>query len=473
MPYRHKVGEGGFGCVHKPSLHCAKETTNIDYDKYISKLMKKKSAKKELNDFVIVSKVDPKNKYHLGTPIMCTPDVDDEDTIHDINECKRFTAHEVRQSPDKYKLLLLKDGGYDLSIFCKQHLKHFINDNSNNVYRFWLEVRHLIQGIHFFNSHGIVHYDLKPQNIVFNPETFKLMFIDFGLMNTKRVIKKEAKRSSLNSANFHWSYPFDNGFLNKDYFTYYKNLSSEQKQLFKRTFAQYLFTDTSVPSKSKSKSKSKSNNNSNNSNSNSKSNNNNNISLYIRKPHAFNLVFDYIYIDKNEELKYKDVDLFFSTFDQFISENSYETTIDKTINSIDIYGLGFTLKYVLNHFFTLNAISSDFYDMFSSLFERMYSFDFFERIDDTKTVLEQYDELLRKSGIRDIIGEQGSTSNNSFVPSRNPTIVSPANYITNVLDKFAYEDAHTNSLTNSKKTRRHKSKGGKKKSIKRYKHKKT
>jgi len=461
MPHRHKVGEGGFGCVHKPSLRCAKETMNIDYNKYISKLMKKKSAKKELNDFVIVSKVDPENKYHLGTPIMCTPDVDNEDTIRDINECKRFTAHEVRQSPDKYKLLLLKDGGYDLSIFCKQHLKHFINENPNNVYRFWLEVRHLIQGIHFFNSHGIVHYDLKPQNIVFNPETFKLMFIDFGLMNTKNVIKKEANRSSLNSANFHWSYPFDNGFLNKDYFTYYKNLSPEQKQLFKDTFEQYLFTDTTP--------------NSNRSNRSNRSNNNE-IELYIRKPHAFNLIFDYIYLDKNEELKYKDVDLFFSTFDQFISENSYETTIDKTINSIDIYGLGFTLKYVLNHFFMLNAISKEFYDMFSPLFEGMYSFDFFERMDDTKKVLEKYDELLEKSGIRDIIVEQGSNSNNSFVPSRNPTIDTQANYITNLLDKFAYEDAHSNSLTNSNKTRRtkgkSKSKGGKKKSIKKYKYKK-
>jgi serine/threonine protein kinase len=461
MPHRHKVGEGGFGCVHKPSLHCAKGKMNIDYNKYISKLMKKKSAKKELNDFVIVSKVDPDNKYHLGTPIICTPDVDNDDTIRDINECKRFTAHEVRESPNKYKLLLLKDGGNDLSIFCKHHLKHFINKNPNNVYKFWLEARHLIQGIHFFNSHGIVHYDLKPQNIVFNSDTFKLMFIDFGLMNTKVHIKRDAKRSSLKSANFHWSYPFDNGFLNKEYFTYYKNLSPELKQLFKDRFAQYLFTDKTPPTSS----------------------NSNSIELYIRKPHAFNLIFDYIYLHKNEEMKYEDVALFFTTFDQFISENSYETTIDKTINSLDIYGLGFTLKYVLNHFFMANAISKEFYDMFSPLFERMYSFDFFQRMDNTKQVLEQYDEILEKSGIRDILDEKGSFSNTSLNKNTNTNTSilfgdKPnfgvqqfrSNYIATPLDLFAYEDAHTNSLTSSKKTRRRKgkSKGGKKKSIKYY-----
>ena len=45
MPYRHKIGEGGFGCVHIPSLPCSKKeglnNLDIDYSQYISKLMKK------------------------------------------------------------------------------------------------------------------------------------------------------------------------------------------------------------------------------------------------------------------------------------------------------------------------------------------------------------------------------------------------------------------------------------------------
>ena len=386
MPYRHKIGEGGFGCVHIPSLHCSKkeksDNSNIDYSQYISKLMKKKSAKTELEDFVIVSKADPENKYHLGTPIMCTPDVDNEDTIHDINECKRFTAREVQENPDNYRLLLLKNGGNDLSIFCKEHLTYFVNENPKNVYRFWAEASHLIKGIHFFNSQNIIHYDLKPQNIVFNPITFKLMFIDFGLMDTKNNIRTEAKRSSLSSANFHWSYPIDNGFLNKDYFNYYKNLSVRKKEVFKNTFMKYLFTDSEVTSNSE-------------------------VDLYIRKPHSFYLIFDYIYLYERDadNRKYDDIELFFNTFNHFISENSYDSTIEKTINSIDIYGLGFTLKYMLNQFFLANAIPMDFYDMYSTLFESMYSFDFYRRMDDTKKVLEDYDNILKKSDIQGILKE--------------------------------------------------------------------
>jgi serine/threonine protein kinase len=453
MQRRHKVGEGGFGCVHKHSLKCSGKK-NINYNKYISKLMKKKSATKELKDFVIVSKVDSANKYHLGTPIICTPDVDNEDTIRDINECKRFNAQTVRENPEAYRILLLKDGGNDLSIFCKHHLHHFINENSHNVYRFWLEARHLVEGIHFFNSRGIVHYDLKPQNIVFDPQTYKLMFIDFGLMDTKPDIISKAKKGSLHSANFHWSYPFDNGFLNKDYFMYYKNLTPEQKKIFKDKFAQYLFTDTSSTASSS-------------------------IDLYIKKPHAFNLLFSYIYIDNSDENKYRDVDMFFRTFNQFISEHSYEETIKKTVNSLDIYGLGFTLKYMLNHFYMAKAITREFYDMFSHLFERMYSFDFNKRMDDTSQVLKEYDELLEKNGINSILQEESNTStslnNNATVllgNNSNPIFgvkQFQSNYIYNELDKYAYEDAHTNSYTSSKKTRRRKNKGGKKKSIKKYK----
>lgn len=98
----------------------------------------------------------------------------------------------------------------------------------------------LIKRHSFFKKHDIVHYDLKPQNIVFNPETKKFMFIDFGLMNTKTNIITKSIASNNYTANFHWSYPIDNGFLDKDYFEYYKNLVNKDKSCFKKHFLREL-----------------------------------------------------------------------------------------------------------------------------------------------------------------------------------------------------------------------------------------
>ena len=48
-------------------------------------------------------------------------------------------------------------------------------------------------------NNDIIHHDLKPQNIVFNEENFRLNFIDFGLMQKKSKIK-----SILNKNGEYW-----------------------------------------------------------------------------------------------------------------------------------------------------------------------------------------------------------------------------------------------------------------------------
>ena len=42
MP-RKVIGEGAYGCVHNPSLHCdIKPSANFNYNDHVSKLMKTK-----------------------------------------------------------------------------------------------------------------------------------------------------------------------------------------------------------------------------------------------------------------------------------------------------------------------------------------------------------------------------------------------------------------------------------------------
>lgn len=43
----------------------------------------------------------------------------------------------------------------------------------------------IANGLHFFHYHGLLHCDLKPSNIMINPETLKLKIVDFGLSHFK------------------------------------------------------------------------------------------------------------------------------------------------------------------------------------------------------------------------------------------------------------------------------------------------
>ena len=60
------LGEGSYGCVHKPSIHCkTPPNPNFDYKKYVSKIMKTTNAEEELAEFVTIGNIDPTNEYHL------------------------------------------------------------------------------------------------------------------------------------------------------------------------------------------------------------------------------------------------------------------------------------------------------------------------------------------------------------------------------------------------------------------------
>jgi serine/threonine protein kinase len=198
---RKVIGEGSYGCVHKPSLHCEHAPTpNFDYNGYVSKLMKTKRAEEELAEFVKFHHYDPNDEYHLGTPIMCKPDLREPNIMNDIKDCKRLST-DVNAHPQNYDLLVMKYGGPDLKIFCKDVITQYLKSNKwEKSDKFWLEVHHLIRGLQFFRDSGIVHNDLKPQNILYNTKTNKLMFIDFGLMQTRAEIIRTSKNNTNNQA---------------------------------------------------------------------------------------------------------------------------------------------------------------------------------------------------------------------------------------------------------------------------------
>ena len=47
------IGEGAYGCVHKPSIHCKKKS-GFDYDDYVSKLMQNEHA---ISEFLVLMQI--------------------------------------------------------------------------------------------------------------------------------------------------------------------------------------------------------------------------------------------------------------------------------------------------------------------------------------------------------------------------------------------------------------------------------
>ena len=369
------VGEGAYGCVHKPSIHCKKSPKpGFDYDNYVSKIMKTKNAKKELAEFVTIKKIDPADEYHLGEPILCKPKLNEANVKANIGRCNYIKIADVEAEPDKYSLLVLKFGGPDLKALCNKYLvKYLEKDKEQRVDKFWLEVHHLIKGLKFFKDNGIVHNDIKPQNILFNYTNGKMHYIDFGLMRKKKEIINSSKESDNFLGIFHWSYPFDCGFMDKKQFDTYKRYISSKRTFFKDELSKLIVTNSK-----------------------------NTLDLPIKKPEAFSILFTYLNITNtvpDAATKYGYINSFFDGFDELTDNQTYNDILNNTTDSIDVFGLGFTLQFMANCFKRLNVISLEDYTRLSTFFHKMYDFNPVTRVIDIDLLLNEYENILLEIGI--------------------------------------------------------------------------
>ena len=109
------IGQGTFGCVHKPALKCSRKKITTDDDK-ISKLMTAEDAKKELKEYKLLEKNDKLTKHYLGMPESCKPSQSNANKT-EISDCKK--SNDFIDNLSTQKLLIMKDGGPDLDSILK------------------------------------------------------------------------------------------------------------------------------------------------------------------------------------------------------------------------------------------------------------------------------------------------------------------------------------------------------------------
>ena len=434
---RDIAGEGAYGCVHKPSIHCKKGINpKFDYDEYVSKIMTTKHAKTELKEFVVIGSYDKTNEYHLGTPILCSPQLDAH-VYRDIAKCKYISDSEIKKNPNDYKLLLLKYGGPDLKHFCNDEIKKYLKtDKRVKTDNFWLEVHHLLKGLQFFKDNGLVNNDIKPHNILFDTKTGKLKYIDFGLMRDKNKVINSSKDNNNFLSIFHWSYPFDCGFMNKTKYNRYLSASKAEREKYKSEISELIIAKSGK----------------------------NTLKLPIKNPNAFNVLFSYVNPHATNAAKYAYIAEFFDSFSKLVDTEKYMVVLNRIVDSIDVFGLGFTLQFMLNCFNKQKAINTETFTRLSIFFHKMYDFNIITREINISTLIDEYETILLETGIL-------SRLKKSFVnhvpvnkhPSTNQTKQSIKNQTEkNELDEFAKLDANTEiNIKNISKTNKNKNKNNK------------
>jgi serine/threonine protein kinase len=369
-------GEGTYGCVHSPPIKCkVKPKQHIIYKDYVSKLMKTNDARVELSEFIILRDMDPNNDFHLGTPISCEPNLTGIGVTKDIAKCKSIKIKDVYANPNNYSILLMKNGGTNLKIFCDDHLRKKIANYKNTSDLFWFNVHNLLKGLLTLKTYGFVHYDIKPQNILINLGSLELKYIDFGTMRRKHDVLTSSKNGTNALGIFHWSYPFDCGFMNNAFYKAYNEKSEEQRTIYKNIIAQRIILNKNAHP-------------------------NVNIPIYNQK--SFDILFTYLNPDNvipTSSTRYAYLTSFFDGFNEMIGNNSYDTVLNHMVDSIDVFSIGFTLQYMANNFYNFGGLSLEDFTTLSNFFHKMWDFNPTTRSIDMNKLLNEYETILLELGI--------------------------------------------------------------------------
>jgi serine/threonine protein kinase len=368
------IGEGTFGCVIKPSLPCSNK--KMSYKNKISKVMISKEAIKELKEYAIIAKADKQNKFYLGLPTHCRVKKTKE-TIRAIEKCvnlkkKYFNKKSVKNVIKNLDLLVMKDGGLNLKMLSLMvNVMKVTPENTIKVKKIWIEMHKMFRGILLFQKHGILHHDVKPQNIVYNINHHVANFIDFGHM---RNISYEIKKS-IASDNWiydypFWNYPLEIQFLNKYDFVKFASKSISEKE---KVFSQILHD---IDNESETK--------------------------FVD---AFQIFMDYIIYNKSKKEEKEIIQKYLLAYHKMLIEqvvpNTYKDFLQKSVKSIDVYGLGMSLYYLLNC--STKFLKKDFIGALETCFFNMTTPNLLQRFS-IEEAIDMYENIFTEFGFMEEFG---------------------------------------------------------------------
>jgi len=354
------IGQGSFGCIYRPSLRCASTGSShppSTYENKVSKVVKQKNEQDEMFGHELMDDIDPTFKFHFPRPHLCDPNTDPI-TVAKLENCSILRPSHVP------RLLIMDDGGVSLLSFCNDSLDTYLAPSPvKHTWMFWNAARNLLEAVHELREHGVVHNDIKPANIVFDPRITSFKLIDFGLTTTSEAIWDDAKNNTYDRAQFYFAYP------------------SECALMTWKRFNKYIELHPVVRW--------------------------NDPANKFRKGLRNNIKTQIWYRTGNEPTSTEVVapaDAFMREFIDMIRTFSSEPDINATdvftslimdlIQIIDVFGVGLSLQFALVNFIQAGTIQTKQSESMSLLFNHMCSISPLMRISDTAHLLEKYDMFM-------------------------------------------------------------------------------
>ncbi len=211
MSVPNLVGEGSYGCVIRPFIRCNGTTGD---DKYISKFFFRKSS--YLKELKIQNRVSEIGFDEKGFTIKmlknCKLNLEKKPEVKKIsrNSCGIYDK-EVFQ-------IVYEFGGTDLKeLFKKDETKSKMR--RTNLHKLLQKFMNIFEGLCELDKLNLVHFDIRPDSILYDTENDKFYIIDFGLMKNKDDIYSKYYIKSFYKEP-HKSYPNEFnilGFFNEEY----------------------------------------------------------------------------------------------------------------------------------------------------------------------------------------------------------------------------------------------------------------
>ena len=365
------VGEGSYGCVHSPPLFCKGETVQ-DKTK-LSKLMKEETAISELKEYKIMKKVDPTKKYYLGKPRMCDFETNNKYNIRSVKGCKNLYHNDehIFFNLRQYKLHIMNNGGDNLETFAN-NMNELSKTPANieKMEKFWIEAQRMLIGLKVLLDNGAIHHDLKAQNIVYNKETNRINFIDFGLMTRKESIKIKAKESKYDFSIHHWSFPLETYFLDKKKYDTFSKYTFQRKSEYLKKIIKEVNESESAPLSDAILT----------------------FLSQITSPRPSDTFLNRKVILKNILDEYSDMIL----NSMLAGDENYNEYLNKCIDTIDLYGVGLAYLQVIKE--TKHLVDEDFGKELKKLLSKMLEPNYSKRIN-VDDALNEYESILEKYGL--------------------------------------------------------------------------
>ena len=178
------INQGSYGCIFRPGLNCKGKTMN---KKYITKVQK--SANTSQKETKLGKKIKTIENYDdYFAPILKTCEI----SMARMSDEKVKKCDFIEDDGKTYETNKLRYVGKNT---LAKHILNVTEDNPKRLFRVLLDThKNILIGFKKLLSAGIVHFDVKENNIMVDDNTGNPIIIDFGLSSEIKTLNANKYR---------------------------------------------------------------------------------------------------------------------------------------------------------------------------------------------------------------------------------------------------------------------------------------